>query len=320
MAAELARVEGRAARWSFAAGCARVALFPPRRRAPVLAAAAGTALAAGLAALAAARAVPALQVFAVAFVALVGAWTTLAAARPPRGRAAAPGRLIAGAGLIGVGTCVALTADLLATAPAPAHALPPREALLLAGGLAAGLWLALRPPRSLTTSRLARVVGAGTALVLGLGFVAAARAFIHTTAGVALYLLVVPPALCFAGGALAAGVGRSFRAGVQAAVWAALLGALLVFALWVPEGVYRYGIDAGQLLDGEGGLPVAANLHMATWWSLVLLPVWGLPFGVFGAAAVGAAAAGGARRRRRRRRARALRDPGPGPADPTFSR
>lgn len=67
-------------------------------------------------------------------------------------------------------------------------------------------------------------------------------------------------------------------------MWTALFGMLLIFAIWVPEALYRYGTDARQLLDGERGYPVGDNLRYVIWWSLVLLPVWGLPFGVIGAA------------------------------------
>jgi hypothetical protein len=101
-----------------------------------------------------------------------------------------------------------------------------------------------------------------------------------------LYLFFAPPLLCCgAGMAAAVASGRSFRAGVQAALWAVVIGALATFVLWMPEALYRYGVDAGQLLDGEDGLPFDNNLHYAIWWCLLWLPAWGLPFGVFGAAA-----------------------------------
>src|SRR6266508_3935731 len=40
----------------------------------------------------------------------------------------------------------------------------------------------------------------------------------------------------------------------------------------------------GLLLDADGGVGVGANLGDAIWWTLVVLVLWGLPFGVIGAA------------------------------------
>jgi hypothetical protein len=51
---------------------------------------------------------------------------------------------------------------------------------------------------------------------------------------------------------VAARLARSFRAGVQAATWTALLGGLLLFAIGVPEPMYQYGLDGQLLLDGDG--------------------------------------------------------------------
>jgi hypothetical protein len=92
---------------------------------------------------------------------------------------------------------------------------------------------------------------------------------------------------------LATAAGRSLRVGVQAAVWTALQAALLLFAVWLVEAVRWYHIGGSLLLDGEGGHPIGVNLGDAVFWVLVFIPVWALPFGVFGAAL------GGARRRRR---------------------
>jgi hypothetical protein len=49
-----------------------------------------------------------------------------------------------------------------------------------------------------------------------------------------------------------------------------------------------------MLLDADGALGVGVNLGDAVWWTLVLLALWVLPFGVIGAAAGSA----GTRRRR----------------------
>jgi hypothetical protein len=53
--------------------------------------------------------------------------------------------------------------------------------------------------------------------------------------------------------------------------------------MWLPEALYRHGIDARLLLDGEGGYPIGENLPDAL-GVLVAVPVLGLPFGVIGAA------------------------------------
>jgi hypothetical protein len=75
MVAELAHVPGRVARWRFAAGCLRAALYPARGAGvPVLATGAVAALAVAGASFGVGAAVPPLRAFAVTFVALAGAW------------------------------------------------------------------------------------------------------------------------------------------------------------------------------------------------------------------------------------------------------
>jgi len=71
---------------------------------------------------------------------------------------------------------------------------------------------------------------------------------------------------------------------VQAAIWTALLGAPLIFAIGVPEAMYQYGLHAELPLDGEGGEPIGTNLNDFI-WVLIGVPLLGLPFGVIGAAA-----------------------------------
>lgn len=73
---------------------------------------------------------------------------------------------------------------------------------------------------------------------------------------------------------------RSFRSGVQAAVWTVTATMPLMYALWLPEGLRRHAID-GALLDGTLG-PVGANLADAR-WALVAVLVIGLPLGVISA-------------------------------------
>jgi hypothetical protein len=170
--AELARVRGRAARWWFAAGCARAAVFPPRRnRVPVLVTGALAAAAVVGAGLLAGAALPALRVFAVTFAALVGAMVTLWVARSRRLRPAAPGPAVAVAGVAGVVACIAALAYFLVEHPTAGAELEPKGAVALAVVLAGCLWLALTPPGGLTTPRPARRLGVGMAVALAVGLV-----------------------------------------------------------------------------------------------------------------------------------------------------
>jgi hypothetical protein len=148
MAAELAQVEDHAARWRFAAGCARAAVLPPGAdRAAV--GVAGTLAVAAVAttALAMGAALPAGRVFALAFVGLVGGLATLTVARsrpsratgpdgPGHARGTGPGWAIAGLGLAGVGACAAATTWYLAEHPAYARAHPRGTAVSLPPGTA----------------------------------------------------------------------------------------------------------------------------------------------------------------------------------------
>jgi hypothetical protein len=283
MSAELTHVQGRSARWWFAAGSARTALFPPRgSRIPVFASGALTAAAAVTTALAVGHALPAMRLFAVTFVVLVGTAGTMAVARWHHNRKAVPSPTIAATGTAGAAACIAGTAYLLAEHPTAGEQLSPPAAVILAVVLAGGLWLALTPPRALTSSRLAPALGVTAALTLGIGFLVIARSSIHTDSGPMIWLLLAPAGIFFLASTVAAAVGRSFRTGVQTAVWTALIGTLLIFAIWIPESIYRYGIDAGLLLDGDDA-PIGENLADAIFF-LIAIPVLGFPFGVIGAA------------------------------------
>jgi hypothetical protein len=136
------------------------------------------------------------------------------------------------------------------------------------------------------------------------GFVLASRQELRGAeldVGMLDYLLLALPVVLLAGSAVAAAVGRSFRAGLWACAWAVVLAVPLLVAAWLAEAL-RWNQQRGQLLlDGEGGLGlganlVGANLGDAVWWTLVMLALWALPLGVLGAAA------GSARARRRRAR------------------
>jgi hypothetical protein len=317
MTAELAQVQDRAARWRFAAGCARAALLPPGGNLTAVAvtgAVAATATAAT--ALAAGAALPAGRVFAPSLVGLLGGLATLAVARSRRVRRAGPGPVVAGLALAGAAGCLAATIYYLAEHPAYDRlrrpgmeaSLPPMTAVVLAAMLAGCLWLALRPPRWLLGDRLGRRSGAVVALALVAGFVLASRQQLRGAeldVGTMDYLLFPLPALLLAGSAAAAAAGGSFRAGLRACAWAVVLAMPLLVAAWLVEGL-RWQQQRGQLLlDGEGGLGlganlVGANLGDAIWWTLVTLALWALPLGVLGAAA------GSARARRRQVREHAV--------------
>jgi hypothetical protein len=284
MTAELDQVQGRSSRWWFAAGCAWTALFPPRSsRMPLLIACGSTAAVAAIAGEAVGFTLPALRVFAVTFVALVGAIVTLAVARSRPLREFMPWQITTVAVIVSVASGIATTAYFLVMNPLAAEHLPPIAAIWLAILLAASLWFALLPPRELTTSRLARGIGFITAILFAAGFVWVARISVHTLAGPIIWTLLAPIPVFFVTSAIAAAVRRSFGAGVQAAIWAALLSTLFVFALFLPEAMHRYAIDGRTLGDGESGLPIGVMLKDAI-WTLVQIPVFGLPFGVFGAA------------------------------------
>lgn len=90
MTAELAQVPVGAERWRFAVGSARAAMFPPRlHRVPVIIAGVFAAVAVIVAGLGVGDALPALGVFVVSFVGLVGALAVVATARSRRIRPAA---------------------------------------------------------------------------------------------------------------------------------------------------------------------------------------------------------------------------------------
>jgi hypothetical protein len=309
MAAELAQVEERGARWRFAAGCARTALLLPGNDralgltgALAVASVVATFLATG-------AALPAGRVFALAFVGLLGGLAVLTVARSRQARRAGPGPVLAGLGLAGVGACVAATIWYLAEHPAyvrpdppgTAVSLPPVTAVVLAVVLAGGLWLAVRPPRWLLPDRWARWSGAGMAAALAAAMVLSSRLGLRELAGwdegAMGFLFTAPILVVLPGSALAAAAARSFGSGARAAAWAVLLAGPLIAAAWLVEAVAWHEQGLGLLLDGEGGRGVGANLADAVWWPLIFLTLWALPMGVLGATA--GAAARSVRRRSR---------------------
>jgi hypothetical protein len=316
MAAELAQIPDRAARWRFAAGCARTALFPPGGgRVAVAAAGALAVLAVGAVAVGTGAVLPAGRVLGLVLVGLLGGLATLAVARSGRLGRAGPGAAVAGLALAGVGACLAFTIYYLAEypsyeplrSPGLVASLPPVTAVVLAVVLAGCLWLALRPPRWLVPDRHGRRFGVAMAVVLVAGFLLASRQELGNAEldiGMMGYLFAALPVVLLAGSAAAAATGRSFRAGLWAGAWAVVLAMPLLVAAWLAEALVWHRQRGQLLLDGEGGPGlgaslVGANLGDAIWWTLVTLALWALPLGVLGAAA------GSRRARRRRARERA---------------
>lgn len=287
MSAELAQVPDRSARWWFALGCARVAIFPPRsNRGPVVAAAALGAAVVGLTGFTVGEAFPPMRVFAMTFSGLVGAAVvvTLARSRPLPPPTSGPAVVIAGTA--GVASCIASTGYLIHQYPTAAHHLHAVTAVFLAVVLVGALWLILAPPRLLTRDRWARPIAAGVALVLGLGLLQSSRTDLRGKGeGIVGYVFFVPIVAIFVTAVVVAALRRSRGAGVQASVWTALLASLAFCAIALAEAVRWYRADSSLIFAGDG-VPLDAvgeNILNFT-LLLVLLPLFWLPFGVLGAA------------------------------------
>jgi hypothetical protein len=299
MTAELAEVRGRSARWQFALSSARAALrLPPLGGWPVLALTTGVVAAAAAAAAPAVEAVvPGLGAFAVSFVGLVGAMVVLAVARLRRVRLPVPAPTLLVTG--GVAAAITMTVIFLLHDPAAARYLPPANAVFLAAVLAGCLWIALAAPRSLGTNRLAPHLGVAAAVILVVGQLLLIRASSDpriTPAGqqlvqglAALWFWFGPVAVFFLPAFAAGWVGRSFRTGLQAGIWAGIVSLPLTYALWLHEALRLYAINGGLLWFGDGA-PEGENLGAALFWALRFAPLLGLPLAVIGAA-IGAHAA-----------------------------
>jgi hypothetical protein len=160
--------------------------------------------------------------------------------------------------------------------------LDPLAAIMLAVLLAVSPWLALIPPRGLTTSGRARRAGLGVAIALAGGLLLNARINdIEAGQSVGLYVLVVPVVVLFWASFLVARADRSFQAGLQTAIRAAVLTCLLSFAVYVVEAV-RYDRAGVHPIDGDALGPVEM-LHGAIGWVLVYIPASALPFAIIGA-------------------------------------
>jgi hypothetical protein len=171
--------------------------------------------------------------------------------------------------------------------------------VFLAAVLAGCLWIAVATPRSLGTNRLAPRLGAAAAATLVVGQLLLIRAssdpriepagqrLVQVLA--ALWFWFGPAAVFFVPASAAGSVGRSFRSGLQAGIWAGIVSLPLTYALWLHEALRLYAINGGLLWFGDGA-PEGENLGAALFWALRFAPLLGLPFAVIGAA-IGANAA-----------------------------
>jgi hypothetical protein len=284
MTAELDYLRNPTQRWWFALGGLRVALFPPRanRRLTLGTAAAAIVVAAG-AQLVVGRAQPGMRVFALTFVAVVGAVTTLAVARSGQLRLGRAGAALTALVPAAVGGAIGMAVYFLRAHPSADRAAGPGSEALLALVLSVLVGLVLAPPRALVPRRLAAGFGIGGGLALGLFLGADTLLTDGGDAGELTVMIFGPMLVAAACGALAAAFGRSFHSGVQAAVWTVVVGAPVSFIVGIPAAIYAFDAERGLLFDGEGGVPIGTNLP-----DLTLYVVWillaGPPYGVIGAA------------------------------------
>jgi hypothetical protein len=281
MTAELGQLRGLRRRWSFALGCARAALLPPRDPFPVPAVAA-IAVSAAAASLLLGWAEPVMRPFLVTLLAAAGVAATVTLARSRRLRP--PGLPATLAVASGATASAAVTLYLLARYPTghdPVHtaATDGRTAPLLIAGavlLVGYVWLTLTPPAALA-GRRAVTAGTVAAVVYSAGFVPASM-FLAETA--LLYYLLAPVVLF---GAAAA------RGGAVAAFWAGLISALLTFAVPVLVHFGGYQLEALRLDDIDDGKVPHPDLWFPSllgqdlgsgFFGLVWLPLWGLLLGL----------------------------------------
>ena len=290
MVAELAQVRASRARWRFAVGCSRTAIFPPRsNRGPVVGVVGLSAGAVILTGFAVGETFPPMRVFAMTFAGLVGAAVVVAVARSRPLSRPRSGSLVLAAGITGVASCIAATVYLIDQYPTAALHLHPVAAIFLATLLAGALWLIVAPPRALTRDRWARHIALAVALALGLGLLRASRSDLKVNggdgAGIWGYAQFMPLLGIFVTALVVAAARRSVWAGVQVAVWTALLTSLALYAIAVSEAVLWYRDDESLILAGDAVKPefIGENIRNFTWF-LILFPFLWMPFGVIGAA------------------------------------
>jgi len=282
MTAELDRLEGRTARWSFALGCARAALIPPRSLTPVLltaASATALAIAAGFAAL------DPMRPFIVTLLAAVGVAATITLARSKKLNP--PGKTAGVVMVSGALASIAMTIYLLVRYPTghdPVHSASSdgrNTSLLIAGAIliTGYLWLTLTPPPSLATHPRAATIGTIAGLIYAGGYIPV-QIFLAEPA--VLYYLLAPIILFTA---------AAIRGGTVAALWAGLTGALWTFSIPLLAHFKGYQLDAIRLDDTEPGATPDPQLWFpsllgqelgSAFIGLVFLPLWALLIGFLG--------------------------------------
>ncbi|HEX6686652.1 MAG TPA: hypothetical protein VF062_28020 [Candidatus Limnocylindrales bacterium] len=281
MTAELDHLHGRRPRWTFALGCTRTALLPPRSPKPVLV----TAAAAAALTAAATLTTGAMRPFTITLAAAAGiaATTTLARSRKPN----PPGTPTLLAITAGAAATIAVTIHTLVRYPAghdPVHSSISdgrNTWLLISGGIliAAYLWTATTPPRALAADRRAATTGT----IAGLAFTAVNAAATVYMDEKAIFVYLGAPLILFTAAAA--------RAGIAAAVWAGLTGALWTYGVALVAHFNGYQLDALRLDDVEPGpLPdpvlwysslIGQDLGNSI-FGLAWLPLWGLLLGIVG--------------------------------------
>lgn len=281
MTAELDPIQGRGARWTFALGCARAALFPPRSHTPVLLAAVAAAALTGAATLTAHPVRP----FLVTLCAAAGSAVILTLARSKRPTPPGKAAVLAMAG--GAAASIGTTIYLLLRHPTghdPVHSAisDGRNTWLLITGAAlitAFLWLSLTPPPALATNRRAATIGATTGLVYSAGCVAVS---LYLAEFGLIYYLAAPIVLFTA---------AAIRGGTLAALWAGLTGALWTFSISPLLHLGGYQLEVLRLEDIEDGALPDSPLWFPSilgqdlgngFFGLVWLPLWALLLGLAG--------------------------------------
>jgi hypothetical protein len=188
---------------------------------------------------------------------------------------------------VAVTGCLAALVYALQKYPAASEALQPRRAVFVALMLSGFLLLALSPPKAMMSSSRARWVGVATGFALGALFLLSTGFTQYTNEGT-MFMLFGPGPIFFFGALIVAGVDRSFRSGIQTAVWSATVGSLLTFCIWLLESMRWIQSGAGLLIDNDR-VPnmMAANIQDAIFWIFIWVPVWCLPIGILGAALSG---------------------------------
>jgi hypothetical protein len=283
MTAELDRLQGRAARWSFALGCARAALIPPRSLTPVLLTAAG---AATLAAAMRFAALDPMRPFIVTLCAAAGlaATATLARSKKPTPPGKTTGIAIAAGALASIATTIYLLARY-PTGHDPVHSASSdgrNTSLLITGAIliTGYLWLTLTPPPALATNPRAATTGTTAGLIYAAGYLPATMFLAESSL---LYYLGAPIILFTA---------AAIRGGTVAALWAGLTGALWTFSIPLLAHFRGYQLDAIRLDDTEPGAIPDPQLWFPSllgqdlgngFFGLVWLPLWALLLGLIGA-------------------------------------